>query len=76
MATLNVKQFPDGLYRQLRQMAKQQGRSISQQVVCLLRQSSEGAQQSSILQLRGLGKEVWRKTDSKNFVRKKRDSWE
>ena len=56
MATLNIKNLPDALYRKLRDRARRQHRSISQKVVHLLSQVLDGEAPLSILELKGLGK--------------------
>ena len=64
MATLNVKDFPDRLYRKLRMRAKAERRSLSQEVVLILSQELLPQKPRSLLDLRGLGKEVWREVNS------------
>ena len=76
MATLNIKAFPDRLYKKLRDRAKQQHRSIAQEVILLLSEAVERPQPLSILELRGLGKEVWRETDPAAHVAAERDPWD
>ena len=76
MATLNVKKFPDGLYRRIQEMAARKHRSIAQQVIHLLTEATEDAEERSILELRGLGKEIWEGTDAAEHVREERASWD
>src|ERR1700719_2798829 len=59
MATLNVKNLPDALYRKLKARAKRERRSVAQEVTILLTQALEPTAARSILELRGLGKELW-----------------
>src|SRR2546428_11895126 len=60
MAILNVKNLPDALYRKLRDRARRQHRSISQEVAHLLSQALDRETPLSILELKGLGKARWR----------------
>lgn len=76
MATLNVKAFPDSLYKTLQQRAEQEHRSVAQQVVHLLSQSLEEPAERSILELKGLGKELWSGIDPAAHVAAERDSWD
>lgn len=76
MATLNVKDFPDRLYRKLRQQARRQNRSIAQEVVHLISRSLEEPAPLSILALRGLGKARWRGIDAARHVTRERRSWD
>ena len=76
MATLNVKDFPDGLYRKLKSRAKKQHRSVAQEVTHILSQAVEHSDPLSILELRGLGKELWTEIDPAAHVEKERRSWD
>ena len=75
MATLNVKNFPDGLYRQLKARAKRERRSVAQEVTILLTKALEPPAALSILELRGLGKELWRGIDAASHVASERAAW-
>jgi plasmid stability protein len=75
MATLNLKNFPENLYAQLRARARRERRSVAQEVVHLLERAVGPASQRSILELRGLGKECWEGVDPVDHVRAERDSW-
>lgn len=76
MATLNIKGFPDNLYNTLQRRAEQERRSVSQQVIHLLSRSLEESAPRSILELRGLGKELWRGVDAAEHVERERQSWD
>lgn len=76
MANLNVKGFPDSLYNALRQRAEREHRSVAQEVVHLLGQSLEEPAPRSILELRGLGKDLWKGVETAEHVEAERRSWE
>ena len=76
MATLNVKNVPDKLYRKLQARAKQERRSVAQETIQLLDRALGASKPSSILELRGLGKEIWRGINASVHVRQERDSWD
>lgn len=76
MATLNVKNLPDSLYRKLQARARRQRRSLAQEVIHLLAQAVEEAETQSILELRGLGKELWKGVDTTAHVDIERRSWD
>ncbi len=76
MATLNVKDFPDPLYRKLRQRARRQQRSIAQEVVHLLSRTLEDTGPLSLLELKGLGKAHWHAVDPAKHVARERRSWD
>jgi plasmid stability protein len=58
MATLNVKNVPDALYEALKAQAESRHRSVAQEVRHILSEVLF-PQQLSILELEGLGKELW-----------------
>jgi len=76
VATLNIKNLPDALYRKLQKRAKRDRRSVAQEVTHLLAEALEEAESLSILELRGLGKELWKKHDASEHVRRERASWD
>jgi plasmid stability protein len=76
LATLNVKNLPDGLYRRLQARAKRQRRSVAQEVTQILSDVLDGAPQVSILELKGLGKDKWRDVDAAAHVERERESWD
>jgi plasmid stability protein len=76
MATLNIKNLPDPLYRKLQARAKRQRRSVAQEVIQILAQATEKTAPLSILALRGLGKEIWRGVDPAVYVERERRSWD
>lgn len=76
MATLNIKNFPDGLYGRLQERAERDHRSLSQEVIHLLTRVVEGEEPLSLLELKGLGKETWEGIDASRHVREERSSWD
>ena len=76
MATLNVKNLPDALYRRLQARAKRQRRSVAQEVTQILSEALDTPKAVSILELRGLGKEHWRQVDAATHVNRERETWD
>ncbi len=76
MATLNVKNLPDRLYRKLRARAKQQHRSVAQEVTHILTEVLAADEPLSVLDLRGLGKEYWAGKKASARVAEERRSWD
>ena len=74
--SLNIKNLPDPLYRKLQARARRQRRSVAQEVIHLLTQAVEEADTRSILELRGLGKELWKGIDATAHVNAERGSWD
>ena len=76
MATLNIKNMPDALYRKLQARAKRERRSVAHEVTHLLSAALEASNPLSILELQGLGKEQWTAVDAATHVKVERDSWD
>jgi len=76
MATLNVKNLSDSLYKKLQARAKRQHRSVAQEVTHLLSEALEEPKPLSILELQGLGKEHWRGIEATKHVRRERETWD
>jgi plasmid stability protein len=75
MATLNIKNLPDGLYRKLKARAKKQNRSLSQEVTRILSSAVEEQEKLSVMDLEGLGKEIWTGVDTSKYIDEMRSSW-
>jgi plasmid stability protein len=76
MATLNVKNIPDELYEKLRARAERQHRSVAQEVTHILSEALEVTRPLSLLDLEGLGKEIWEGVDAAEYVDEERRSWD
>jgi predicted nucleic acid-binding protein len=76
MATLNIKNVPDALYRKLQARARRERRSVAQEVIHLLSSAVEHPTSVSIRELRGLGKDAWRAHDASVHVKVERDTWD
>ncbi len=76
MATLNVKNLPDALYRKLQARARRERRSVAQEVTCILADALEARKPASILDLKGLGKEHWLGVDPVAHVEGERAGWD
>lgn len=76
MATLNLKNLPDPLYKKLRARAKRERRSMSQEAIRLLSESLDQAEPLSIMDLQGLGKGMWKRIDAARHVEEERRAWD
>lgn len=76
MAVLNIKSVPDKLYRKLQARAKRERRSVAQEVIQILDQALAEVPPLSILDLQGLGKEIWTGTSADEYLRKERQAWD
>ena len=76
MATLNIKNMPDDLYRTLQTRARRQRRSVAQEVIQLLSRATEEPEPLSIMELEGLGKDLWEGIDPAAYVEEERRSWD
>ena len=76
MATLNVKNLPDALYRKLQKRARERRRSVAQEVAVILEDAVGRPEPLSILELRGLGKDAWGGLDAAAHVDAERRTWD
>ena len=76
MATLNIKNLPESLFERLRARARRDRRSIAQEATHLLATALEAPEVLSILDLRGLGKEIWRTVEPAAHIESERASWD
>lgn len=76
VATLNIKNLPDRLYKKLQARAKRERRSVAQEVTRLLDAALDTPEPLSILELRGLGKEHWKDLDAATHVQRERAAWD
>jgi plasmid stability protein len=76
VATLNIKNLPDPLYEKLKARAEREHRSIAQQVTQMLEEALREPEPLSILELQGLGKEVWQDVEAVAHVEEERRSWD
>lgn len=76
MATLNVKNLPDPLYERLKARAKRERRSVAQEVTFLLSAALDTPPPLSIMDLQGLGKDLWQGVDAAAHVETERASWD
>ena len=75
MANLNIKNLPDRLYRKIQARANREHRSIVQEVIHILSLATEKTSPLSILEIQGLGKEIWRNVDAAKHVKEERRGW-
>ena len=76
MATLHIENFPDDLYAALRDRARREHRSVAQEIIQLLGQALENDESLSILDLQGLGRDLWDGVDAADYVLRERDAWD
>lgn len=76
MATLNIKNVPEKLYSRLKARARRERRSVSQEVLHLLDDATRPRETLSILELGGLGKEIWKGIDPAAYIDEERRSWD
>ncbi len=75
MAILNVKGLPDPIYEKLKGRARLHHRSVAQEVTAILGDAVREPETLSILELRGLGKQLWQGVDADRHVDAERDAW-
>ena len=75
MATLKIRNFPNDVLEKIRERARREHRSVSGQVIHMLSTAVEPPEPGSILDLQGLGKELWAGVEAGAHVNKERRSW-
>jgi len=50
--------------------------NVMSRIVNLLKREEKSNQSYSITQLKGLGKNIWRKTDIASYIEEERESWD
>jgi plasmid stability protein len=75
MATLNIKNLPDPLYEALKARAEAQHRSVAQEVTHILSRVLS-QEPLSIMELQGLGKELWSTVEATAYVDEERRAWD
>ncbi|MBA2563846.1 MAG: hypothetical protein H0V09_00275 [Gemmatimonadetes bacterium] len=76
MATLNIKNIPDALYKALQSRARKRRRSVTQEAIQIIADAVEQSEPLSIMELEGLGKDVWAGIDPASYVDQERQSWD
>lgn len=76
MATLNVKNMPDDLHDALKRRARKSRRSLSKEVIQILTDATRTRDLQSLLDLRGLGRELWSGIDADRHVAEERRAWD
>ena len=76
MAVLNIKNLPDHLHAKLQERARRERRSVAQEATHLLDAALDAPERLSILELRGLGKELWTDVDPVTHVQRERAAWD
>lgn len=76
MAVLNIKNVPDDLYKALRKRASAERRSVAQAVIRILEREVRRPHKHKISELKGLGKDVWRKVNVERYLDRERRSWD
>jgi len=76
MAILHVKNMPDELYQRLKARAQREHRSVAQQVTVLVAAALDAPAPLSILELEGLGRNLWTDVDPAAHVEAERAAWD
>ena len=71
---MTVLEYRD-LLAQVSHLSQQEKADLLVELASQLRDDSRKTQKRSILELRGLGKEIWAGIDAQEYVNRERDSW-
>ena len=76
MAVLNIKNVPDDLYEALRKRARAERRSVAQAVIRILEREIGRPRKHKISELKGLGRDLWRRVNVERYLQRERASWD
>ena len=65
----------DEILRGLRQLQPDEQRRLLSELAALVEHTIPSEHRRSILELRGLGKDLWRQTNSTAYLKAERDAW-
>jgi hypothetical protein len=71
-STININQ----IINEIEKLDYKDKINIISRIVNLLKREERVHQVSSVTQLKGLGKNVWQKTDTDSYISKERESWD
>ena len=74
VATLNIKNVSEKLYSTAEGAGRKERRSVSQEVLHILDEATKPIETLSILELRGLGKDLWEGIEPAAHVDEERQS--
>ena len=71
---MTVLEYRD-LLAQVSHLSRQEKAELLVELAAQVRDESRKAQKRSIMELEGLGKEIWAGVDAQEYVNRERDSW-
>jgi len=71
-STININQ----IINEIEKLDYKDKINIMSRIINLLKREEKTHQVSSVIQLRGLGKNVWQKTETDLYISKERESWD
>ncbi|MCC8164731.1 MAG: hypothetical protein LIQ31_00940 [Planctomycetes bacterium] len=72
---MTVSEYND-LVKRVAHLSQQEKVDLLAEIVNQLRDDSRPVQKRSIMELEGLGKEIWAGIDAQEYVDRERDSWD
>lgn len=63
------------IHHQIQQLTFEEQLCLLEDLIVAIRQRAKAQSQRSILELKGLGKEVWQGVDAQAYIDQERDSW-
>ena len=73
--TATVSQYAD-ILKQVSRLSQQQKADLLVEIAYQVRDDSTKGRQRSIMELEGLGKEIWEGIDAQEYVNAERNSWD
>ncbi len=65
----------DHVYSEVKGLSLSDQLRLMEEMIVLVRRKNDKKNLSSILELRGKGKDIWKEVNVKNYIEKERSSW-
>ena len=76
MAPITISDIPPDVHAALEARAATHGRTVAEEAAAVLTASLRPARRHSLLELDGLGKELWEGIDTAAYIDEERRSWD
>lgn len=76
MATVITTIYEDGVFKPLRKVNLKNHQRVQITINSIDKTTKDTIKERSIMELAGLGKEIWKGTDIENYIKEERNSWD
>ena len=76
MATVITTIYEDGVFKPLRKVNLKNHQRVQITINSIDKTTKDTIKERSIMELAGLGKEIWKGEDIENYIKEERNSWD